>query len=311
MKILFIGGTKFIGGMLVKKFLEENADVLIFSRSSPLSRNARYINGDRNIPRDLDNLKKIIDGEVFDYVYDMCCYNPAQAIQIMKKLKTHTKHLIFFSSAAVYAKSETFPIYESSPVGPNASFGDYGTKKAAIEQIYKEVCTENNIKLTIFRPHYILGEGDYFFRHHYFFSRIEKGIPFQVPGNGQALIQFAYAPDVVRLFHKTPKQQKSQIESINVATPEILSLVGIINAFGDAAKIKPIIQHIDYKELGLNEQYYYDDLFPLPNLNLILDSTIAEKKYGFNGSKLSCYIDELFNDWTENKTSYTISDPLF
>jgi len=96
-----------------------------------------------------------------------------------------------------------------------------------------------------------------------------------------------------------------------VATPEILSLVGIINAFGDAAKIKPIIQHIDYKELGLNEQYYYDDLFPLPNLNLILDSTIAEKKYGFNGSKLSCYIDELFNDWTENKTSYTISDPLF
>lgn len=305
-KILFIGGTKFIGSMLVNKFLDEKISVYIFSHSAPISNNAHYIPGDRNNNDDLRQLKESIKGQVFDLVYDMCCYTPLQARQMAEMLIPHTKHLIFFSSAAVYAKTEYFPLNEKSKIGAHPSFGDYGTNKAAAEVIYDEACKKHDVGLTIFRPHYILGPGDYFMRHQYFYSRLEKGIPIDLPGNGESLIQFAFASDVALLFYDIPNKQTVQTDVINIASPEIMSLVGTVNLFAKSAKQKPLIRHINYEDYDLNEQFFYDDYFPFPNLNLVLDVTHAEQDYGFQGLRLVDYIDDLFNEWTLNKQNYQI-----
>lgn len=305
-KLLFIGGTKFIGAMLVDKFLKEKSEVYIFSRSSPKHEGVHYIAGDRNSPKDLEKLKAVIDDKQFDFTYDMCCYTPIQARQIADMLVTRTKHLVFFSSAAVYAKTETFPLKESASLGIHPSFGDYGTNKAAIEEIYRSECEKRSVGLTIFRPHYILGVDDYFTRHQYFFSRLAKNMPLQVPGNGKALLQFAYAPDVASLFHIVPSKQSSNLEILNIATPEMFTLVGVIDTFAKAAKKKSVTQHVNYELYERNEQYFYDGLFPFPNLNLVLDVSRATEVYGFRGTALATYIDNLFEDWQQRKANYHI-----
>ena len=292
-KILFIGGTKFIGAMLVDKFLLDEAEIYIFSRSAPKNDKVHYIPGDRNNSDDLQKLKEAIKGHIFDLVYDMCCYTPLQARSMLEILIPHSKHIILFSSAAVYAKTEYFPLNEKSGLGPHPSFGDYGTNKAAAEERYIKACKEHDLSLTIFRPHYILGPGDYFMRHHYLFSRLEKGISIDLPGSGEALVQFAYAPDVALLFYSVPCKQTVQIEIVNIATPELISLVGVVDLFAKTLKQKPQTRHINYEDYGLNEQYFYDDYFPFPNLNLILDVTHAEQNYNFQGTHLADYIDAI------------------
>ncbi len=305
-KVLFIGGTKFIGAMLVDKFIEDNAEIYIFSRSEPKNDNVHFIQGDRNNIEDIEKLKSSIKDMVFDLVYDMCCYTPSQAEAIIDILSPHTKHLIFFSSAAVYAKTEHFPLNEGSKLGEHSSFGDYGTNKAAIEKIYTDACDNYNIRLTIFRPHYILGVGDYFMRHQYLFSRIEKGLDIDLPGNGEALVQFAYAPDVASLFHSVPEKQSTQLDIVNIATKEMMTLVGVTQLFANAAKSHGNVRNVDYEKYGLHEQSFYDNYFPFPNLNLVLDVNHAEKVYNHTGTRLETYIDILYKDWVNNAQGYKI-----
>lgn len=304
--ILIIGGTKFIGRMLVDKFIVDGYKITVFSRSTPKQNQVNYIKGDRNNPNDLQNLIRTIQGNTYDRIYDMCCYEPDQAEKLAPILVKHTKKIILFSSAAVYEKSEIFPLNESSPLGEHPSFGDYGTKKAGVEAIYKKNCENLKVQLTIFRPHYILGVGDYFKRHEYIYSRIESNRTILMPGNGKALIQFAYAPDVVELFYNVPEKQLAPIECLNIASQELITLKGTLSSFSDSLKRKLHIVYLDYEKYDLHEDYFYDHLFPFPNLNLILDSTRAKQLYGYSDTPLKEYLPELAKDWKNKKSEYEL-----
>jgi len=309
-KILFIGGTKFIGAKLVDKFLADGHSIYIFSRSAPTQALVTYIKGDRNNPEDLETLRTNIEKLSFDCIYDMCCYVPDQARSFMNIVAKHAKKLVFFSSAAVYARIGKFPLREDSELGEHLSFGDYGTNKAAIEKIYTKVCSDNNINLTIFRPHYILGAGDYFERHPYFFSRLEANHTFKLPGKGNALLQFAYYKDVVEMFYKVPFLQDKSVEILNLAGEELFTLHGVINEFANKVNIEPQIEEVNYETHGLKEDYFYDELFPFPNLNLILDSSLAIEKYGYKPRGLESYMQELLEDWQANKQKHSIKPNL-
>jgi len=303
--ILFIGGTKFIGATLVDKFLEAGDNVWVFSRSAPKQKAVTYVAGDRNDPKSIRHWKEILSNQQFDCIYDMCCYEPQQAESLYSIIKEHTKRLVFFSSAAVYEKTNFFPLHEqSSPLGEHFSYGNYGTNKAAIEKIYTDNCRSDDIQLSIFRPHYILGAGDYFKRHHYFFSRLENDQEIQLPGNGQALIQFAYAGDVVNLFLKVPFVQKGQLEVVNIASDTLISLRGVAELFAQKLQITPNIKPINYEAHGLREDSFYDELFPFPNVNLVLDIQHAKEKYNFKPTEPSTYLNELYGDWLKARATY-------
>ncbi len=302
--ILIIGGTKFIGSLLVDLFLSEEANVYIFSRAAPKQKNVTFIRGDRNNPSDLKKLQVALGATHFDCVYDMCCYEPVQVRPLFGVIKDCTERIVFFSSAAVYARTDVYPLVEASPLGENNSFGNYGTNKAQAEHLYTGLAKKRGVQLTIFRPHYILGVKDYFLRHQYFYSRIEKGQAIPVPGNGQSLVQFAYAPEVASLFYSVPFSHNLDAEILNVASTQMLTLDGVAAAFAASMGQQADISHIDYGAAGLDEKNFYDDLFPLPNLNLVLDTERARKVYGYPASDISSYINNLCDDWKNVKSDY-------
>jgi 2'-hydroxyisoflavone reductase len=101
MKILIIGGTKFLGRHLVKAGLAENHEITLFNRGRKYSDEqieaVEQIHGDRN--SDLDKLMN----RRFDAVIDTCGYLPQTVEASAGFLRDKAGQYVFVSSGSVYA----------------------------------------------------------------------------------------------------------------------------------------------------------------------------------------------------------------
>lgn len=295
--VLIIGGTRFVGPELVRKLLSSGDKITVFSRGNNYGRKldsrVEYIYGDREKDEDLSKLFL----NKYDTVYDMCCYCKDHAEELIKHSSQKINHLVFFSTAAVYRKPTIFPLSEASELGEWPSFGDYGTKKAEAETLFANFTKRNGIKLTIFRPVYLLGKNNYFDRENYYFSRLLTGKKILVPGNGRALIQFTFLDETAEAFANCPKRQKVQVEILNIASDEYISLENFVILCGEVTERKPKIVNLELSKVDLDEERFYDDLYPFPNLSIILSNQKIKEKYSIRFKGLKDGLIEIYNDW--------------
>lgn len=298
--VLIVGGTRFVGPELVRKLLSSGDKVTVFSRGNNYGRKldsrVKYVYGDREKDEDLSKLFL----NKYDFVYDMCCYCKSHAEGLIKHSCRKIKHLVFFSTAAVYRKPTIFPLSEESKLGEWPSFGDYGTKKAEAEALFTGFAKKSEIKLTIFRPVYLLGKNNYFDRENYYFSRILTGKKILVPGNGKALIQFAFLEETAEAFAECPKKQNVQVELLNIASDEYISVEGFVKLCGEVAGRKPEIVNLEASKVDLDEERFYDDLYPFPNLSIILSNQKIKEKYSIQFKRLKDGLIEIYNDWKKD-----------
>ncbi len=98
-KILVIGGNRFVGKKLVWNLLNEGYEVVIANRSgnSDFEKNVLNIIFDRN---DKKSIKDKISKTDFDVIFDMICYSPQNAYDIINNIST--EKYIMISSSVVY-----------------------------------------------------------------------------------------------------------------------------------------------------------------------------------------------------------------
>src|SRR6185369_5270979 len=99
MKLLILGGTKFLGRHLVEVALSRNHQVTLFNRGNhpaPFP-NVETIKGDRN--HDLSKL----EGRRWDAAIDTSGYLPRSVTASAQALSSAIKTYIFISSVSVYA----------------------------------------------------------------------------------------------------------------------------------------------------------------------------------------------------------------
>lgn len=100
MKILVIGGSRFIGKALVDQFISEGEDVTVANRHGITAEQKKYA---QSLILDRNNFQSLKDGlgnEYFDVVYDFICYSPQNAKDILKAVATD--RYIMISSYRVY-----------------------------------------------------------------------------------------------------------------------------------------------------------------------------------------------------------------
>ncbi len=195
MKILFIGGTKFVGRRLVEDALNLGHEVHILQRGQTnadlFSQATKYL-GDRA------DIEKILPpDDNFDLVIDTCGYHPQIVEKSCVALKSKTAKYIFISTISVYAdfsqpglnensevlKSETTPDISTPARGKN-----YGLLKAKCEEIVLEYFPgESSL---ILRPCIIVGAHDDTKRFDQWISRIMNQDKLDVPDDFKAPIQF-------------------------------------------------------------------------------------------------------------------------
>jgi 2'-hydroxyisoflavone reductase len=136
MRILVLGGTRFVGRAVVEAALSAGHDVTLFNRgrtAPELFGGVERIVGDRN--GDLAGLR----GRAFDAVIDPSAYFPRQVTAVIEALGPDVPHYTFVSSVSVYARHDEPGADESAAratvTKPDTEDldADYGAWKARCE----------------------------------------------------------------------------------------------------------------------------------------------------------------------------------
>lgn len=211
MKILIIGGTRFVGRHLVNSARARGHEVTLFNRgqSNPnLFGQVKKIRGDRE--KDLDQLTG-----PWDAVIDTCGYFPRIVRMSAEALKDKVKRYVFISSISVYSDFSKIGINESDSVGKiedesieEITGGTYGPLKALCENAVQDVF---GIDSLIIRPGLIVGPHDTTDRFTYWPVRVARGGHVLAPDRPDVLIQIIDVRDLADFIIELVAQNISGI----------------------------------------------------------------------------------------------------
>lgn len=223
MKILIIGGNRYVGKRLTDLVTKNGHDLTLFNRGSVKQENLRNIKGDR---RELNDLKKITENH-FDVIYDFACFDAKEAQLAVDFFKDKTSHYIFISSQSIYGPGAdlhekdfdplTFPLGEYV-----TSSADYALAKQQAEVVFYQ---QSQMKVSSIRFPIIMGPDDYTGRLQWHVDKIKKGEPIYFPAI-KSKISFVHADDGAQaLFHLLSHPYHGPI---NIASAEPIALIDFV-----------------------------------------------------------------------------------
>ncbi|MGZ5354282.1 MAG: NAD-dependent epimerase/dehydratase family protein [Actinomycetota bacterium] len=199
MRILALGGTRFVGRAFVEEALAAGHELTLFNRGTTapdLFPDAETVRGDRE--RDLAAL----GGRTWDAVFDASCYVPRVARASARALAGAARHYTFISSLSAYAdqvspgQDETAPLATiDDPTAEAVTDDTYGALKVLSE---REVQAVFGDRALVLRPGYICGPYDAIDRMPYWLRRVERGGEFLAPERPDFPVQLIDARDLAR-----------------------------------------------------------------------------------------------------------------
>lgn len=212
MKILIIGGTRFLGRALVNSALAHGHLLTLFNRgqSNPgLFPEVEHLTGDR--ANDLSTL----EGRRWDAVIDTCGYEPGVVRRSAELLAEAVDRYVFISSISVYADvskpgvDELAPV-EKLPVGADETFAieKYGALKALCEQVVEQALPGRAL---IIRPGLIVGEYDPTDRFTYWPWRVSRGGEVLAPNRPEHQTQFIDVRDLAEWIVRMVEEAHSGV----------------------------------------------------------------------------------------------------
>lgn len=212
MRILIIGGTRFLGRHLVDSALARGHEVTLFNRgkSNPgIFPQLETIVGDRE--KDIGKL----NGQIWDAVIDTSGYVPRIVRLSADLLKENASRYVFISSMSVYADFRKVGIDESDPVGKiedetveEITGETYGPLKALCEKTVQEIYGERAL---IIRPGLIVGPHDPTDRFTYWPVRVARGGDVLAPEKPEAPIQIIDVRDLAEFILRLIEENASGV----------------------------------------------------------------------------------------------------
>ena len=209
MKILVIGGTRFVGRHFVTAAQARGHELTLFNRGkhdAAAFADVETIQGDRH-----SELHKLA-GRRWDVVVDTCGLLPRAVKASAEALRDAVDLYVFVSSQSVYADVSRPGVDENSPTetltpeqldkanainaatASAAAYGDlYGGLKTLCEQAAKSMMPG---RVLVQRPGLIVGPYDYTDRFTYWVARVARGGEVLAPGRPERPVQFIDARDL-------------------------------------------------------------------------------------------------------------------
>ena len=197
MRILVLGGTKFLGRAVTEAALSRGHELTLFNRgqtNAELFPDVEQLRGDRK--RDLS----VLAGRSWDAVIDPSGYIPADVRASAEQLRD-TGRYVFISSVSVYADFSTGPseASQTAELGElpadelTSDYSNYGPLKALAEDEVEHVFGDRAL---IVRPGLIVGPHDPTGRFTYWARRLARGGDTLAPGPPERLAQFIDVRDL-------------------------------------------------------------------------------------------------------------------
>ncbi len=295
MKVLVIGGAGFIGQQIVRKLLERDSDVTIFTRRntrSELWTQVEAIVGDRS---DKSSFHDLLEGRSFDAVIDLIAYNREDVEFFVKNFGRTTGHYLLCSTGAVYrdySSWDQFRLVEEEEADLTwKGDGSYSEGKREAELVLWSLRgKERPFPFTIVRPSVVEGPRDKSGRSWFWIQRIMDGEAVLVPRMAPSIIfRHVYVDDVAEAFVKSVGNSSAFNQAYNVAGREILTLEDYVRAISEAMdrEAKTVSAPIELirKQAGLSGFEC-----PFVGERFVMSIDKAERELGYRPAHLSKWL---------------------
>jgi nucleoside-diphosphate-sugar epimerase len=275
--ILILGGTRYIGKRLAAALVEKGDNVAVATRgnsSVPSGNRLRHLPMDRQDPA---SLATVFATGTWDVVYDMICYAPSDAADLITASSGRIGRYVMVSSQAVYGAGvdvvETAfnPLNYPVRMGRRGDFS-YGEGKRLAEAV---LIQQAPFPVATARFPVILGPDDYTGRLEHQIERVRSGVPLPVidPGVEMSLISSSGAAAFLLWLGG-----RGPTGPFNAASSGALSVAALIDLLEDATdRMATITRRID------------DDPFSLLTSRTLTLSTAKTNEAGFTFNSV--------NDW--------------
>src|SRR6266853_2792655 len=321
MNTLVIGGTGFIGRMLVTSLLKDGHGVTVMHRrpKHDLGRRVKNIVADRN---DGQAVKSALAGKkfdvVFDNVYDWERGTTAGHIESTVRAASgrNLHRYIFMSSVAAYGDGLNH--HEGDALAPDDAPELYTRNKAMSERALFRLHQRIGLPVVTLRPPFVYGPGNPFYREAFFWDRLRDGRPIILPGDGHRLMQFVFIKDLVRACVRAMEEPAAVGEAFNVANDRPITQAEFVQAVVAAAGKKPNIVRVPRERIAehggdpMGQPAYFGGYLDVPPITLVVVK--AKLFLGFQPTPFDAGLKETYRWYSRNvkksRTDYSFEDRL-
>ncbi|HET9647350.1 MAG TPA: NAD(P)-dependent oxidoreductase [Microlunatus sp.] len=235
-RVVVIGATGHVGGYLVPRLIDAGHDVVAISRgrAEPYRPHRAWQRVERLV---LDRAGLEAEGRFGaaiaglepDVVIDLICFELDSARQLAEALSGRVAHLLHTGTIWTHGHPVTVPTPEEAPKRP---FGEYGVKKAAIEEYLLGRARTSGLPVTVIHPGHIVGTGWVPLNPSGHFNpevyvTIGRGERLALPNFGLETVHHVHADDVAALFLAAMANRSTSVgESFHAVSEGALTLRG-------------------------------------------------------------------------------------
>jgi 2'-hydroxyisoflavone reductase len=300
MKVLVIGGTLFIGREIVRRLAQGGHDVSVLHRRDhhDLGPGIKNVKADR---ADLTAISRVMrDGHfeaVFDVAYDWEKGTTSTQVEAAARASEGgLRRYVFISSIAAYVPG--VDLGESAPLVPDDFPNPYAQHKASSERALFRMHATAGFPVTTFRPPFVHGPRQPFYREQFFWDRLRDGRPIILPDGGDAPMQWVFVSDLAKACARSIEVPEAAGEAFNIAHLESLTQRSFVDALARVAGLTPtyasvarqVIQAAGGQLIGTN--IYFGDYLDLPPCVTVIEK--APRMLGITPTSLDAALREGF-----------------
>ena len=293
MKILVMGGTRFVGKPLVARLQAQGHALTLFTRGkNAVPAGVEHLCGDRS---SVDGLSAL-QGRSFDVIIDSSGRKQEDSSRVVAITGAPSHRFVYVSSAGVYADSEQWPLDESSPTDPQSRHAGKADTEAWLRH--------EGIAFTSFRPTYIYGPGNYNPVERWFFDRIVHNRPIPLPGDGSTITQLGHVEDLAEAMARCIEVDAAANRIYNCSGKQGITFKGLIRAAAVACGRDP--DSLDLRSFNPSDlDPKARKAFPLRLNHFLTDITRVERELAWQPSfdLAKGLADSYTNDYALNPTA--------
>ncbi len=294
MRVLIIGGTLFIGKHLAAALQAAGHEISVLHRgdSSRLSPGIRSLQADRNDP---DAVARALSGQrfevVFDNVYDWQRGTTADQVAATARAcdSDALERYVFMSSVGAFVPG--LDLSDDAPLVPDDCPELYPRNKAMSE---RALFAMSGFPAVTLRPPFVYGPENPFNREQFFWDRLSRGLPLEIPEDGSRLMQFVYVKDIVWAALRILERPAAVGRAFNLGNAEAISQVDAVRAIARATHAEP---EMIFKPRGQAE---FAEYFDLPPITMRIDA--ARQVLGFEPTSFAAGLQETYDWWRSRRS---------
>ena len=245
MRVLIVGGTRFVGYLLAWRLLAGGHRVTLLHRGTlpdPFGDRVERLRADRTGP----GFAAALRGRDFDAAVDFAAYTGEDGRRSVEALAGRVGHYLMISTGQVYlvregleagraAREEDYagPLSPRPPGGPDLADWEYGVGKRACEDALADAFERLRFPVTRVRIPVVNGERDYLRRAESYLWRLLDGGPLLLPEGGTARARHVYGAEVARFVAGLLGRPVTFGRAFNLAQEEAPTVAELVSRLGE------------------------------------------------------------------------------